>query len=102
MRSSKRWWAAVLLWGVALIAEARPGKEGFSPLAYRPLVRFRHKVSIFPISLANPFTRGDSCVAGYDANYYGNPHGIERLWFDYCHMTIHYSSFAHEANIRCV
>ncbi|XP_056113215.1 follistatin-related protein 5 isoform X1 [Rhinichthys klamathensis goyatoka] len=43
MRSSKRWWAAVLLWGAALIAEARPGKEGFSPLAYRPLVRFRHK-----------------------------------------------------------
>lgn len=55
MRSSKRWWAAVLLWGAALIAEARPGKEGFSPLAYRPLVRFRHKVSsIFPISLAIP------------------------------------------------
>ncbi|ROL47166.1 hypothetical protein DPX16_18964 [Anabarilius grahami] len=43
MRGSRRWWAAVLLWGAALIAEARPGKEGFSPLAYRPLVRFRHK-----------------------------------------------------------
>lgn len=54
MRGSRRWWAAVLLWGAALIAEARPGKEGFSPVAYRPLVRFRHKVSIFPISLAIP------------------------------------------------
>lgn len=54
MRSSKRWWAAVLLLGAALIAEARPGKEEFSPLAYRPLVRFRHKVLIFPISLAIP------------------------------------------------
>lgn len=54
MRGSRRWWAAVLLWGAALIAEARPGKEGFTPMAYRPLVRFRHKVSIFPISLAIP------------------------------------------------
>ncbi|XP_016087764.1 follistatin-related protein 5 isoform X2 [Sinocyclocheilus grahami] len=46
MRGSKRWWAAVLLWGAALIAEARPSKEGFTPMAYRPLVRFRHKDGI--------------------------------------------------------
>uniref|UniRef100_A0A8C2JI36 Follistatin-like 5 n=1 Tax=Cyprinus carpio TaxID=7962 RepID=A0A8C2JI36_CYPCA len=43
---SRRWWAAVLLWGAALIAEARPGKEGFTLMAYRPLVRFRHKDGI--------------------------------------------------------
>ncbi|XP_051514855.1 follistatin-related protein 5-like isoform X4 [Myxocyprinus asiaticus] len=43
MRDSRRWWAAVLLLGSALIVQARPGKEGFTPLAYRPLVRFRHK-----------------------------------------------------------
>ncbi|XP_016409175.1 follistatin-related protein 5-like isoform X2 [Sinocyclocheilus rhinocerous] len=46
MRGSRRWWAAVLLWGAALIAEARPNKEGFTLMAYRPLVRFRHKDGI--------------------------------------------------------
>uniref|UniRef100_A0A671RGQ3 Follistatin-like 5 n=1 Tax=Sinocyclocheilus anshuiensis TaxID=1608454 RepID=A0A671RGQ3_9TELE len=45
-RCSRRWWAAVLLWGAALIAETRPSKEGFTPMAYRPLVRFRHKDGI--------------------------------------------------------
>uniref|UniRef100_A0A672NF18 Follistatin-like 5 n=1 Tax=Sinocyclocheilus grahami TaxID=75366 RepID=A0A672NF18_SINGR len=43
---SRRWWAAVLLWGTALIAEARPSKEGVTLMAYRPLVRFRHKDGI--------------------------------------------------------
>lgn len=48
------------------------------------------------------FTRGDFCVASYDANNYGNSHRIERFWFDYCHRTIHYSSSAPEPNIRDV
>ncbi|KAI1887734.1 hypothetical protein AGOR_G00193410 [Albula goreensis] len=47
-----RWWAALLLLGVfSRETEERPSRDGFSPKAYHPLVRFRHKQDGSPESL---------------------------------------------------
>lgn len=67
-----RWWpAAVLLLGLAVLGTiARPNKEGFRSPPYRPVVRFRHKVSIaiFSFLLA---TREHCSYSKYGTNYNG-------------------------------
>lgn len=44
-----RWWpVAILLLGVAVLgSNGAPNKEGYRLAAYRPVLRFRHKVLLF-------------------------------------------------------
>ena len=77
MKTARWGSAAILLLGLAVLgADGRPNKEGFGSPAYRPLVRFRHKVLtrlLSSFAVRNKRTHVLLFFAKYKTNYSGTP-----------------------------